>query len=913
MKIDMTKLAGAEGSAVQKKSRPGPYRLVKGAAAFACCLALLGTGMVFRAARAQDSASADEMFDPSLSNPSYTVQQKADATLPDISAGEGPIPVLTMKGGGYSATPDEDGLIRTKTERVNLYSEYVTDWLSANTLEQMSDVGAGSKAYVLKEVWMGKNPLSNNQSDFLVAETDGFENVRFTNNPADPDLSKAEGGYFKPGDDGSYVLCIEDGSVVRLVFGEKEGWSAAGVDVYDYDVTDGGYYLEDDYFHLGRLRDTSGAASEKSTVYIDAVQAGINSEENFTGDGARLAFGADLIGTDLAEESVTGELDTPNIYNYAQQEDTDYTGATLGLMKGVDKDGDPVWADGISAPALFGGDAKGKTAYASKYSLSFTHKGTMQTLSSVESEWGTAAEGLERYGTGFWPLDGSPGFAADGHDIAWGTGDGNMMYHRSGDRAPEMLPSSSDGDSHDFFFGLRWTMDFTLEPGYVGPLNVFGISDDDLWVFAGQLDRDGNLMEDTVVQAVDLGGVHDAAGGWCDLWDVIDRVPSDGEAQDWRLFFFVLERDGAGSELMLSVNLPEAGSAEKRETGTVLVEAANYESVKGAVRTFVLDAGGHGFYKASYEDGREATITDGEPFQVPSGSYVAISGLDMGAPLTVQETGRKNVWYSTGDRYEDGDTAECTVGHTHRVSFLSTMDSGTLTLAAAANGEPEGGYGFTIRLSGMGNREVQAMDGYSSPLGSRFADKDGNMRISLAAGETLTLYGLPDDTEFTVIPDGLQGWHLAEILLDSASAEGTSTKGTVPAYVIYRYEENEAQPLQVSLSQSVSGDWTADGITLEEGALLSYRIRVANPNGSPRTVTVEDVLPEGLEVLESSVSDGTVDGQRILWEASVGAGKTAEFAFTCRVPEGTAEFKNTASVACDDGTVASNTVKASKP
>lgn len=910
MKVDMNRLAGA---AVQETG-PGPYRnLVKKGVAFVCCLSLMGAGMLFHAVQMRDSASADEMFDPLLSNPSYTVQQAADVTLPDIQAGDGPVAVLTMKGGGYSATPDEDGLVKMKTQRVSLYADYKTDWLSADTLEQMAYVSEESSAYGLEEVWIGKNPSSNNQSDFLVAKADGYGKVRFTNNPANPDISLAEGGYYKPAEDGTYTLCIEDGTVVRLVFGEKDGWSYADAAVYDYDVTDGGYYREDDYYHLGEKRDTSGALDEAGPVHVDAILSGINSPRNYKGAGAKLAFGADKIGMDLAEESLTGELDNLNIYNYTQQEKTDMTGATLGLAKSVARDGNIVWADGVSAPLLFAGNAEGKTEYPEEYSLGFTDRGVMQVLSSVESEWGTAADGLEKLGQPFWILDGAPSFATDGHDIAWGTGDENLLYYRSGDRAAEVLPASADGLEHNRYFGLSWTMDFTLEPGYTGPLNVFGISDDDLWVFAARLDENGRVMEETAVQAVDLGGVHERAGGWCDLWDVIEKVPADGEAQDWRLFVFSLERDGDGAELYFACSLPEKAERAGRETGTIMVEASNYESVKGAVRSFVLNNGGHDFYKLTYDDGRELTITDGEPFQIASGSFASIDGMDTGTVFKVRETGRENVWHSTGDGYTAGNEAQCTVGHSHRIRFLSTVDSGTLTLAAAAEGEPEHGYGFTIRLKGMKEKEVQAMDGFNNPLGTQFTDKEGDIRVSLAAGEILTLYGLPDGTEFEVSPDEAAGWHLAEILLDNASAEGVNTSGSFPAYVIYRYEQNEEQPLQVFLEQSVSGDWGVDEIALKEGALLSYRISVTNPNAVPMAASIEDTLPEGLEILESSVADGVVNGQNIRWEMMVEPGKTAEAAFTCKVISGD-ELSNTA-VLMDglEPKQASNTVTAILP
>lgn len=878
MKADMSRLMGTA-------RKPDPYRnLAKKAAVFACCLAVMGAGMVFNALRAGDSASADSLFDPSLYNPSFTVQQEADVALPGIQAGKGAIPVLTRRGGGYSMTPDEEGLLKTKMQRVQLYEGYETDWLHTAALEQMSLVAADSAAYELKEVWVGKNPESVNQSDFLVARVDGFGKVTFTNNPADPGLSAAEGGYYVPSGDGTYMACIEEGSVVRLVFGEKDGWSYAGAKASDFDVTDGGYYLEDDYFHRSSKKETSKADKEKGNIYVDAIQSGINTESNYQGAGAKLAFGADLIGMDLAEQSLSGELDSLNIFNYEQSGATENTGVTLGLMSGIAADGSPEWVKGISVPGLFSGEAEGKTAYDTQFSLVLTDKGTSHTLSSVESEWGTAAEGLEKPGTGFWIMDVAPSFAADGHDIAWGTGNENLQFYLSGDRAPAVLPASPDGASHNKYFGLSWSVDFTLEPGYTGPLNVFAVSDDDLWVFAAKLDENGNVTSS--VQGVDLGGVHDTAGAWCDLWDVIERVPASGEPENWRLYFFILERDGDGSELYVRYSVPEPAARAERTPGTVMVEASKYESGEGTIRTFVLEDGTCRRYKLTHDDGKEETITAGEPFQLASGSFASIDGMDEGAVFRVKETGRKNVWHSTGEGFEEGDTAECAVGRVHRISFLSAMDSGTLTIAAAGSGDPEGGYHFFILLEGMGGKEVSAMDGYNTPIGTQFADKDGVIEAVLSAGEALKLYGLPDDARFTVTPGDAPGWRLAEIMIDGADASGVQVTGTVPGYAVYRYEKEDDRAIEVSMEQSASGDWGREDIEVHQGSLISYRITVTNPNPSAVEATVEDALPDGLEILPGSVTDGAVDGQRITWDVAVDGESSVELAFTCRVTAG---------------------------
>ena len=105
------------------------------------------------------------------------------------------------------------------------------------------------------------------------------------------------------------------------------------------------------------------------------------------------------------------------------------------------------------------------------------------------------------------------------------------------------------------------------------------------------------------------------------------------------------------------------------------------------------------------------------------------------------------------------------------VSFLSTMNPGTLTVAVDSSGNPENGYGIELELIDMGSSEVSAMDGHNSPLGSRFTDEDGKMVITLAAGETLSLYNMQGGA-FVLRPQAVPGYHVSEILLDGAEADG---------------------------------------------------------------------------------------------------------------------------------------------
>lgn len=807
MKIDMNKLMGPDN--IREISPSSHKGITKGmvikTACTAMCLMLAGGIIIGQSIFNKNDVSADELYDESLANPSFIVQHFADVTKIDVQSDEGAVTVLTNNDGHYYTKLDDDGMFQTVTERVELYEEYQAKWDEINTLDKTSFLNE-TEGFIMSEVWFGHDKDSNNQSDFLVLKvpmTDGKADVSkvvFTNNPKHPKLSATTGGYYVPNDEGNYTICIQDGDVVRLVFKTEKNWYSGSANIFDYDVSDGGYYLEDDYFHKDNLYKTSGQADETGTIYVDAVENGIHSEMNYTGRGAKFAFGGADIGTELSDESLDDGLNTLNIWNYGQQEQTSGTGVAKGLVSGIGIDGNIQWATGITAPNLFGSVyANGKTGYTQgEYSLVFNKNGFRKTLSAVESEYGTAAENLEILSdTGdmltnsFWIADMAPSYGTDGHDPIWGDGSEKTAYYRTKDRAPELFAKSSDGQNHNSFFGMSYTEDFVLQPGYTGPFDFFGYSDDDLWVFAGRIDDEGNIMTDTIVQAADLGGVHDGAAYYSDLWDTIDKIPYGEDAQNWRLFVFWLERDGKSASCFLNFTLPDkAGNSTVKDTGSIVIEASKSGADEGINRTFLFDDGTHNRYTGICSDKTKIMVTSGVEFTIPCGSFAEITGLDKGDKFKVSEINTARVWSSTGDTYEEINVREGTIGTDGWFSFLSAADAGRIAIAVDADNAPDDGYKMKLTINGAKSIEISAMDGSGNFIGSQFTDKNGVLDFTLAAGETLLLYNLPEGAEFTLTPEDVQGFHIAEILLNNADAAGTAVNGKCPAYVAYRYKEN---------------------------------------------------------------------------------------------------------------------------
>ncbi len=262
------------------------------------------------------------------------------------------------------------------------------------------------------------------------------------------------------------------------------------------------------------------------------------------------------------------------------------------MVQGL-KDGLPVWANGIIAPDLFSSaETIGKTSYVNKeYSLGFYRQGGTYTLSYVLNnntgeyvasnlrEFMTTAGGLTNE---FWAMDGSASHGTDGHDLKFGIGDPynhvvnqvtNRRYCGEAEvviddyKSTEDFPITDIGTvDHNSYFGMSYTVDFTVAPGYCAPLEYWFYGDDDMWVFLQELDEKGNPIGNAKLVA-DIGGVHLTEGEFVNLWDYVDEIPyttkdevtgeeKENTAQAYRLSVFYTERGAAGSTCYMRFTVP---------------------------------------------------------------------------------------------------------------------------------------------------------------------------------------------------------------------------------------------------------------------------------------------------------------------------------------------------------------------
>ena len=418
---------------------------------------------------------------------------------------------------------------------------------------------------------------------------------------------------------GKWVVPVTDGCQVRFVFdatqddfNTADSDNVSDINFFDYDITDGSVYeSQRDAGNRSNPRPTSeqqDIQKKTGTSWANTLEQGINSASNYAKNdngnitGTRLAFGNRNTGTGLG--TLVWKNNTLNAYN---NNNKNAEGATFGLVQGLNSDGTLKWANGVNAPALFSTSTKsdgtkadtsikGKTNYVNnEYSLKFSRDGGTYTLSAVN---GTETNNLDTFGltegkvwsNDFWPMDYAPSYGSDGHDLKFGESQTegvysvitngvshgnvskkNQFYLDSNDNNGNVngalnkvglkncFPISDDTLNHNSYFGMNFSVDFTVEPGYVAPLRYFFYGDDDMFVFLSKVDSEGNESDPKLI--ADIGGVHSSLGMYVNLWKYVDQIPyeKDGkpsESQKYRLRFFYTERGASGSTCYMRFSVP---------------------------------------------------------------------------------------------------------------------------------------------------------------------------------------------------------------------------------------------------------------------------------------------------------------------------------------------------------------------
>lgn len=523
--------------------------------------------------------------------------------------------------------------VDTTNTLTKVYDSSEYEYISAPNLTYFNRLYENGN-YSLKEIWIlksGKDSNSTNREDWSIYNP---AVTHFTNRGA----SVKED-----------TVLITDDTVIRLVFDTTKSTYTNASSFYDYNITD-------DSVHTN--------------------EQGINSSSNYSGSGAKLAFGNTNTDTGLGAVSWNGN--TLNMYNQ-----NGYKGCTFGLAAGL-SNGKIQYADGLTVPNLFNdGGAKGKTSYDSgQYSLSFERVGDTYTLSTVN---GAGLTGLQYFNhptcgnttythiwtNNFWPMDSVKN--TDPHTGALN----NVGTYIGASGTTNNYPLSDDGLAHNSMFGMQYTVQFTLTEDYSGPLEYYFFGDDDMWVF----------LDDRLV--CDIGGVHSSVGEYVNLWDYIAM----GSAGTHTLTFFYTERGLSGSTCYMQFTLPSVSSVTpEQNTGLLTVE----KQVEGTTESdeefhfrikFTDDAGNNlpdDYSYTRYDANgniikKDVIIFDGGSFELKNGEYVVINYLPYGTKYTITETDVPEYYtvaYQAGSgAAQDGNTAAGQIqnGQNGSVVFTNTV------------------------------------------------------------------------------------------------------------------------------------------------------------------------------------------------------------------------------------------------
>lgn len=509
--------------------------------------------------------------------------------------------------------------------------------------------------YALDEVWVlksGKDPSSTKRSDWDIYPA----TVGFTNRASSASSTR---------------ICISDDTVLRLVYTATEGSYTNDVDFYDYDISDG---------------------YTKSNGITTAITAN-NGINNFTAASGtvKYAFGNVNTLTNFGNNvwNNNGKSNSLNKYNSVNSA---YDGCTFGMVTGINDDGTLIFADGISAPVLFGKTSgKGKT-YFDDYSLQFTRSGDTYTLIAVN---GTDVKNLDQFnnpsftynGTtttyshiftnNFWPMDDAYTWGAAGHDPVFGAiakYKNGTVLGKNGDKTTA-LPPGDDGLDHNSYFGMQYKLTFTLTEDYVGPLDYVFYGDDDMWVFL-----DGQLV-------CDIGGVHSSVGQYVNLRDYIDKMPEDQKYGEHTLYFCYTERGASGSSCYMRFTLPSVSiEAPQVENNSLEVskevlnistdQEFNFEIVlTDAAGQPLIDDYSYTRYDADGNAMESGIINNSTVVKLRHNEKLVINFLPEGTKFTIRELPTEG--FHSSARIDEGstldsETVEGTVDESVKVHFINS-------------------------------------------------------------------------------------------------------------------------------------------------------------------------------------------------------------------------------------------------
>lgn len=387
------------------------------------------------------------------------------------------------------------------------------------------------------------------------------------------------------------------------------------------------------------------------------------------------------------------------------------------------------------------------------------------------------------------------------------------------------LPSSDDGANRNNYFGMKYSIDFELDGNYIGPLEYLFYGDDDVWVFLTNKQTGESKL------VCDIGGVHGSVGSYTDLWDVIPKgTAGRGE---YALTIFYTERGASGSSCYMEFTLPNAFDEPiiPEEEGYLEITKKVNDTSVGAEDlhyNFCIELPGdenvnypYKFYEA---DG--TLLYADEPIVGGTNTFYLKAGQKIVITLPIDTTYR--VW-EVNDAYYQGtwsggvpetDENGNYVYKAGALVYKGTIDEDQETIAYTCTNELLGDLTLTKQVKdandqvindvGVFKFEITVKDGenwintthdtvksddnegtedeqskvtFTDATPDNEEDKTTKATITLKAGESITIKGLPVGATWTVTEVDSAGYAVSyivgEVTESTTPTDGTNTNGTL--------------------------------------------------------------------------------------------------------------------------------------
>lgn len=195
-------------------------------------------------------------------------------------------------------------------------------------------------------------------------------------------------------------------------------------------------------------------------------------------------------------------------------------------------------------------------------------------------------------------------------------------------------------------------------------------------------------------------------------------------------------------------------------------------------------------------------------------------------------------------------------------------------------------YGTYIKVAGL--IETEVTHGTITPTDECF-EYGGNKAIEYAPEEGYLLESVTVDGKKVDITE-----HPSSYVFEDVQDDHKISVVYVKASM-----DKEVQIKDSDCLENYADGQAIDGTVIKNGDVVTYMVSFENPTGAARDVVISDIVPEGADVLENSISDsGILKDNTVVWNLAVPAYTSGKVSFDCRITDAAKGkiVKNNASV-----------------